>query len=586
MYRLFIALSLTLGLLSAACRNPAAPTAPPSPAFVALATPSAEPTAAPSPAPPTPNPSPTPPPTAEPTVSPPLPDDDLALSAENIFLYPTPRLHVGDRVTFQLHPRIPPGLDPEYIAVRILIDGDKLLDGSLGRLRNLAGEPLGVFPWVWLVGDRPRTATVTVWLDPDDQLQAGDENPHNNRIDLEVEIAPRPVSQDQQHWETVRTAWANLHVVSGTAAARDRDALAVQVDVAVQRAAAALGVTPNRPIDFYLVDRVIGHGGYASSSIVITYTDRNYAGGALAEALVHEAVHVLERQFVNGASFAFLTEGLAVWAAGGHYKPEKLDQRAAGLLLDTNRYLPLPALIDNFYPSQHEIGYLQAGAFIGYLVNTYGWARVQTFYANLSNSNRLSPSQALDQNLSYHFGKTLAQLEQDWHAYLRAQPRTAEEAQDLLLTVEYYETVRRYQQLFDPSAHFMTGWLPTPEALLSYNLTADLTRRPDELRNRVLEIMLGAADQALRRRDYGGVRALLSSINRSLDAGGQFADPLAERYDKLVQTAEDLGFLAEQIAIETPGDRPIAVVLARTADQPALVRLTLTQQDSQWVVSR
>jgi hypothetical protein len=511
-----------------------------------------------------------------------LPTDDLGLSADSVFIYPAVGLVVGDRATIQIYPHIPPGLDPAYIPVRILVDGDLLIDTTLGRMTNLGGEPMGLFPWVWLVGETPRTATLTVWLDPDDVLRAGDENPFNNRVDLAVPIAPRAPEQLPDEWLSLSTERAVLYMVRGTAAERDHAFLAGQVDAALSRAAAILGIEQQGRVTFYFVDRVLGHGGFTSSGIVISYSDRTYTGTNLTELLVHEAVHALDRQFVQGSRLHFLTEGIAVWATGGHYKQEPLDQRAAALLFDTGRYIPLTLLVDNFYPAQHEIGYLQAGAFFNYLVRTYGQERVLAFYANLIQPALLTPSEVLNQNLAYHFGRSLTQLEQDWHTWLRTLPRTAEDGQDLLMTVALYDAVRRYQLQFDPTAHFLLGWVPVPEALLSYNLTAELTRRPDAEINRVLEIMLMAAHTALDQRDYNTARAFLDSLNRSMDQNGRLTDPLALSFQEVVRAVAQAGFSAETIRFSFADQQSVALVTARAPDDLALVALRFIRSGSVW----
>jgi len=68
-------------------------------------------------------------------------------------------------------------------------------------------------------------------------------------------------------------------------------------------------------------------------------------------------------------------------------------------------------------------------------------------------------SRAVDAALRNHFDLTLDQLEQRFVEALHRQQASPADAEDLRLTVQFYDTARRYQQALDPSAHFLTAWL-------------------------------------------------------------------------------------------------------------------------------
>ena len=150
-----------------------------------------------------------------------------------------------------------------------------------------------------------------------------------------------------------------------------------------------------------------------------------------------------------------------MWASGGHYKAEDLNQRAAALLA-TGSYVPLAQLIDDFYPVQHEIGYLEAGGFVTYLVDRGGWSRFKEFYSDVASDDGATLSAAVDANLQAYYGMTLAQLESEWLAALQSRPADPLVVDDLKTTVRYYDVVRRYQAAYDPTAHFLSAWLPHP----------------------------------------------------------------------------------------------------------------------------
>jgi hypothetical protein len=129
-------------------------------------------------------------------------------------------------------------------------------------------------------------------------------------------------------------------------------------------------------------------------------------------------------------------EGLAVYMAGGHYKSEPLMPRAAALLPDyLDWYIPLDALSNDFYASQHEIGYLEGASLIEYMVKTYGWEAFSAFYRDIHMSEGQSQSNAIDSALKAHFSISFAELEQDYLSALAARTDNSQWVDDVRLTV-------------------------------------------------------------------------------------------------------------------------------------------------------
>jgi hypothetical protein len=533
--------------------------------------PTAVPTATPSPTPPLPTETPTP-----------LPAD-LGIRRENIFVYPVPQLYAGDLATFQLIADVPDLITPNDVEVHIFVGDTLLVDANL-NWRNLGGDVIGLYTWVWDTTDQAGEHTVTVVLDPHDKIEIGDENPDNNHVTFTVTVEPQtalPPLEVDQTWLMVQNTCCQIHFAGNTAAHRDIEHLAQLVDDAFEEASLRIEETPERRYDVYLIDRIIGQGGYAGASMVISYLDRDYAGTGLYEVLVHEAVHLIDRQFAP-RRIAFLAEGVAVWATGGHYKPEDIDRRAAALL-EGDLYIPLDEqFIDDFYNVQHEISYLQAASFVSYLVHTYGWPRVRAFYADVTPDSADTLTEAVDVNLQRHFGRTLAEKEAEWLAYLRQQPRDRNALPDLVTTIRFYEVMRYYQQLFDPTAHFLIAWLPAPEEVQRRGNVADLNRRPREEINIVLETMLQAANQALYNGEYDRANGILNSVVRVLDNRGAFIDPLAIHYRTIVRTAAAQGYEVQEVTVR--GSQ--ATALATTATSIRLVELNFTLDNQTWTLSR
>lgn len=423
--------------------------------------------------------------------------------------------------------------------------------------------------------------TLSVRLDPDDEIQIGDENPDNNLITYTIDLRPRvemPPLWADARWTTQASTCCVFHYISGTAAERDIEVLMALADEVVADVGARLDEEIGRDkLEVYLIDRVLGHGGYAGDVLALSYLDRFYPGGDFTQVLRHEASHVLDQSFARIRP-ALLGEGLAVYVAGGHFRREPLAERAAALLA-LDRYIPLAELADDFYPSQHEIGYLEAGAFVAYLVDRFGWKAFKTFYGDIE-EKEAGQAATIETALQDHFGLTLAQAEADWLATLRALSPSTTQVADLRATINFYETVRRYQRVWDPTAYYLQAWFPPPEEAERRGITADLIRHPEGRVNVTLETMFGAADRALDRGTYGQAETLLVAINAVLDAEGKmWAGPLAAKYLTLVYATAAAGYQAQQIDLREDGT---AYVLAARDDGAGTVKLTFMQRAGTW----
>jgi len=174
-------------------------------------------------------------------------------------------------------------------------------------------------------------------------------------------------------------------------------------------------------------------------------------------------------------------------------------------------------LADDFYNAQHEVGYLEAGALIQYMVRTWGWGAFSDFYRDIHPHEGGSQSQAIDAALQAHFGLTFEQLEQRFVNELRSQHINPDLYDEVRLVVSYYETVRRYQQLLDPSAYFLTAWLPEGSEMRKRNLVADYLRRPSTQANITLEEGIILAGAQIQTGDFNEAQKILSIINQTLD---------------------------------------------------------------------
>ncbi len=442
--------------------------------------------------------------TISPTLSPapsPTPDSQFQIN-----VHPDGSLYVGDQVSFEVI--TPTDFDANGREVEIRLD-DQIIGKAAFTPYGIAGRQQATLWWAW----------DTSALEPGAQLLSFSVVPDGPSWQESIHLLPPsdiPESQRDASWESLVNQCCTLHYVSGTDAAGDIEILAKTTDAIAEQLSPLMPVTDGEKIPVVIMPRTLGHGGFTDGAIYISYLDRNYAGSTFEMVFKHEAVHWLDRASGGDLRPTLLLEGLAVYLAGGHFKPESLIPRAAALL-NLNWYIPLRSLTDSFYPSQHEIGYLEAGALVQYLVETYGWDAFIAFYRDIHPALSGLQSDALDLALQTHFGLTLDQLEADFLELLESQPVDLSHIEDVRLSVQFYDTVRRYQQMFDPSAYFQTAWLADASVMRQKNITADYLRRPDGIFNHYLENLLVEADAALRSGDFTTTAQKLKALNVMLD---------------------------------------------------------------------
>jgi hypothetical protein len=108
-------------------------------------------------------------------------------------------------------------------------------------------------------------------------------------------------------------------------------------------------------------------------------------------------------------------------------------------------------------------------------------------------------------------------MEKRFIAFLHKQTVDDANRTDLRLTVSFYDTVRRYQQVLDPSAYFLNAWLPNVPEMRQRSIVADLLRKPNSAINRQVESLLVSADADLRAGNYSATETNIRTVNIMLD---------------------------------------------------------------------
>jgi hypothetical protein len=428
-----------------------------------------------------------------------------------VIAHPDGLLYVGDRVSFEVVEPTPQAQRGGSIQVSLQTEN------KTQELGSAEFAPFGIGKrdqatlwWVWdTSGLKPGGYRLIFTRLPDGLTW--------NETYLLHPESQVPPPEPEAHWVSTTSACCVFHYISGTAAARDIQKLSREADQESAVVAGQLNYQLTQPIDVTLMSRVVGQGGFTSNSVYLSYLDGNYAGNDMSILFHHEFVHYYDA-FIGGTYRpSIFAEGLAVYLTGGHFKLEPLKPRAAALL-DLGWYIPLRTVANDFYNQQHEISYLEGATLVKYLVDTYGWQAFENFYREIPEPEHgQSVSDVIEAALQSHFGISFSNLETAYLSDIRKQPFTRAQQTDLRLSVEYFDTVRRYQAALDPSAYFLTAWLPDGSVMRQRDIVADFLRHPDGWENRLSESLLYRAETNLDTGDYAATRRELEWTNLFLD---------------------------------------------------------------------
>lgn len=502
---------------------------------------------------------------------------DLYIESSDVLIHPDGALYSGDVVSIEAVVHDGAKMNLKGFMVELYVDS-KLISRERASGHGIGQRLEASFEWAWRTTGLDGAHTIQIVVDPDDKIKIGDEDPTNNTASITVNVQPRsdlPFNELNAKWIKTESECCIFNYIANSPAARDIESLKAQTSDSIAFVEARLGRKRNAKLVFNFIDRVLGHGGFAGDTITITYMDRDYPAGSFTNVVRHEAAHILGRSLGKERPI-LIEEGFATYSAGGHFKTEPFAPRVAGLVA-LDRYIPLSQLADNFYPAQHEIGYLESAGLIEYLVNTYGWEKFVALLGAFQQTR--NESAMLDAGLRFTYNKKLSEIESDYLAYLKTQtdPRWT---RDIENTIRYYDTVRLYQKKFDPSAYYLSAWTPDIDRAVRDGITADYQRHPRTPRHIAIETMLIEADRGIDSGDYDLAERYFTAINKVLATDGDFTvDPLSADYLEIVKQVLMSGYEPQRITLK---DNMAIITVKRSDALSSLMQLQVTRVNGAW----
>jgi hypothetical protein len=382
----------------------------------------------------------------------------------------------------------------------------------------------------------------------------------------------RPAIESEVIWQSRAIACCTLHYISDTAAARDIDLLAEHFHKAAETITAITGRKITQPLDVYFIDRMWGNGAFGGNGELVTsYTDRYYGPTVDMsgwETLArHELTHALGLDRGDDG-FVLYNEGLAVFLAGGHYKPEPLAERAAALY-ELGFFVPIGQSI-----RQHELDYLYGASVMAYIQEKYGFEGLWKF-VNAADVPHINEPPILNEAIQNTFGISLTEFQQDFEAWLQSHD-PGNQLVDLRLTVKLQDLRREYQDTYAPPPSFIAG--KASEVVARPEYLPVMLREANAPPNVATELVIANAQRAIVNGDYEKAQQLIDILENVITTGS-FEDPLAKDYLDIVLTLNDVGY--EALSLELQGDQATAQV---TMEPRAIVSLELEKINQHWQI--
>lgn len=395
---------------------------------------------------------------------------------------------------------------------------------------------------------------------------------------MPVTVLPPP--EPTASWVTTQTEGINIHYITGTKAERDLLILIEEVNSAYNDMTAAFGDI-NEEVDVYVLDRVVGQGGYASTDwVAISYPDRAYAPIDLGTLLRHELTHRLDAAIGCEQAPAFLREGLAVYMAGGHYREEPITRKASTMTSERTM-IPFSTLVDTFYIHQHEVSYLDAAAFITFFIEQFGWEGLEHLCdaAVKAEGSDFEKLRAATKDVTQ---EEIDILIKQYHNWMERFPVLHDDSILFEYELQLMGLMRRYQKEFDPAAHFLEGILFSPEQGQRLEIIADFVRGPLSTEAITMELLLAAGQDALERNDVTFLGTVIDLLHTVLVEGHTETGVYQELLE-IVNLSLNNGYEPYQVIFL--GESHYTISVLDYERWPQQQELTFNWQSDRWMIT-
>jgi hypothetical protein len=501
----------------------------------------------------------------------------LLLETGSIHIYPTD-LYSNDYFSIDVAPQIDPGLTDNMTLTVNLPDGNSLSQSL--EPWGLDEEYRARFIWVSQVPDDAAELTLTFSLEYLTHLnpleaQIASLTTSTRILPSDLITPPEPLAQ----WASTETEGFRIHYITGSKAERDLDFIVSEANLAYIDVTKYLTAS-REAIDIYILDKVIGQGGYASTDwVAISYPDRAYSPTDLGSLLRHELTHRLDSSIGCSEAPSFLREGLAVFLANGHYRKEPVVIKASTAM--ANGYItPMTLLINDFYLQQHEISYLEAAAFVSYIESQYGWEGIRLMCRTSvdTEGTDLDKIDAASQELANIDAANLMAQHRSW---LMNQPVTQIDRELFEYELQLMDLMRQYQKIYDPAAHFLKGILFSPEQGLREGIVADFVRKPISDEAIAIELILTAGQDAVTRQDVQFLKTVLRLLDAVLDKGQTDIEVFSE-VKEIVEYTKKLGFLPYNL--EFLGRKQYELAVLNLTKWPQKLVVQIGWHNDRWMI--
>ncbi|EFO79662.1 hypothetical protein OSCT_2478 [Oscillochloris trichoides DG-6] len=237
-----------------------------------------------------------------------------------------------------------------------------------------------------------------------------------------AEVAPAQTTTGPLQGTSITVQWLDIVIAEDVIPPADQQAFANELEQALTYVSSRLGSGPSERITAYVgLEASCGiHGvAYTNERMVQVYTCSSLPRGRAVNILAHEFVHQLAQDRYGERHLQgdlILLEGLATWGAGSYWLSGEESFRAFVMpWLAAGTSLPLATSYVGRPIGDMNTLYYQWASFVEFLMQVYGRERFDALYVTGSSD----PGSADYQGV---YGKPLAELEQEWRAWVITSP--------------------------------------------------------------------------------------------------------------------------------------------------------------------